>query len=169
MALSGAVRWDRKERRPRLPSAAATCIGPVSLVTINSLERIHSTISGRESWPVRSRHCRSAWAIRSPRGRSSGPPRTAKPQVRPADGQLSCQFAIVFNRPALVGPARAGLDQYPAMGFDGPLSANGTGHIGAFRQPIEITMHRHADHAAARSGTSPPRVFGRSGAGTMMS
>ena len=62
-----------------LPSAAAACIGPVSLVTINSHSRSHSTISGSEVSPHKFRQrAGAAREIISPSGWSSAPPRMAK-------------------------------------------------------------------------------------------
>src|SRR5581483_5249776 len=62
-----------------LPSAAATCIGPVSFVIIKSQRRIHSIISGNDVSPHKFKmRFGSAAEIFSPSDLSSALPRIAK-------------------------------------------------------------------------------------------
>ncbi|MCX6945483.1 MAG: hypothetical protein NT173_12130, partial [Opitutales bacterium] len=53
------------------------------------------------------------------------------------------QFCKVFRRPALVQPARAGLEGNPQRPIHGPLASHRFGHSGAGWQPWEIAVHRH--------------------------
>ena len=82
--IAGTARFGgaKEPRRAAWPSAAATCIGPVSLVIIKSPKRIHSIISGREVAPHRFRQRSGA----------------ARPRLRRAGGSAAADDGKMHGR-----------------------------------------------------------------------
>ena len=62
-------------------------------------------------------------------------------------GKLAAEFGKVRGGPALVVPARAGIDAEPAGAVARPLGLGEGGGFGARRQPVELVMHRDAERA----------------------
>jgi hypothetical protein len=142
-----------------VPNAAATCIGPVSLLTISSLSRIHSTISGKERRPVKSRHrAGSARAMTSPSGRSSSPPRMANRNPEFAEASSGTSSANSFDRPAFVrASARRAGEQSTAPRPPAIVAAPMQPKRGA-RAAIGNPNSPAPPKPAARADTSPPRA-----------
>jgi len=126
------------------PSAAATCIGPVSFEIINSPRRIHSIISGSETFPVKSRQ---RFGVRLRNGGACClvllAAHDGESELGPRRGELANHFRKIFTGHRLFNQRAPGWMTIHRAEIVSPLAFYLGGNRRALRQPLEVPMDRH--------------------------